>query len=116
MLSDLLTFLLLKPCIGLRLDHLFEESWVNSSDDIDEVLTRRPLSCGKLVVHVSFDLFIVFHLLDQVLHAELIVVRQSYSVDPTALETLLVSSKKLADELTIHLVVLVQVVLASKDA
>ena len=79
--SDLFALLLLESGIGLGLNHLLEKSWINRPNDINEELSGWPLRCCELVVHVLLYLQIILDLLNQVVHAELIVEWQGNSND-----------------------------------
>ena len=58
-------------------------------------------------MEVASDLGIIPHLLDDVVHAKLAIVRKVHSVDLSVLEAGFVSPQKLADELAVHVLVLV---------
>ena len=114
--SNFFALLLLESGIGLGLDHLLEKSRINRPDDINEKLSGWPLRGGELVVHILLHLRIILDLLDQVIHAEFIVEWQGDSNDLVIFEALLVTAEDLTDELTVDLVVLVQVTFTLKKA
>ena len=58
-------------------------------------------------MHVSLDLFIIFDLVYQVFHRELLVVGQFDVVVLVVLEARLLAAPQLSDELVVDLVVLV---------
>ena len=111
MLPYLITCLVIEACLSLRLDHLLEEAGVDSANDVDEVLTRRSLLGGELVVQIAFDLRIVLHLLDESIHVKFTVVRQLDSVDRVVLEVRLLAPQKLTNELTVDILIVVEVTL-----
>ena len=115
MVTYLIAGLLLKSGISLKLYKMLKKTRINSTNDVNEKLSGRPLLGVKLVGHIPFDRRIIFHLFDEVLHVELVVVRKRYSIDLIVLEAGLLITKQLADEQTVHNVVFVHVTLAIKQ-
>ena len=64
-------------------------------------------------MQVALDNCIVFHLFEQVVHLKLLVEWQDHFVDFCILETHLFSTKQLANELAVHVMILVEITLAA---
>ena len=114
-ISNFLASLILKPFISLRLNHFFEEAWVNRGYDVDEELTRWPFLCFKLVVQVTLDLVVVLDLLNQVIHAQLTIEWKHDIIDLVTFEASLLTTQELADEQAINIVVLVQIAFTKNE-
>ena len=91
--SYLLACLFLKPLVCLRLNHLLEETRVNSSNDVDQKLSGGSLLCIKVIMKVPLDIIVILGLFDKVIHAQLTVEGEYNSVDLVVLETTFFPSK-----------------------
>ena len=108
-IPNFLASLVLKPFISLRLNHFFEEAWVNRGYDVDEELTRGPFLSLKLVMQVTLDLVVFLDLLNQVIHAQFTIEWKHDIIDLVTLEASLLTTQELANEQAINIIVLVQI-------
>ena len=58
-------------------------------------------------MHISLDVFIIFHLLEQLVHGQLGVVGQLHTIVLVVLEALLLAHPQLPDELGVDFLVVV---------
>ncbi len=104
---DFLAGLLIESGFFLRLFDLLEVAWINCAHDVEEELSGWLLLGGKLVMHVSLDVFIIFDLLEQLVHGQLGVVGQLHFIVLVVLEALLLAHPQLPDELGVDFLVVV---------
>ena len=100
-----LTCLFIKSSICLTLYKMFKKTGINGINNIKKERSRRSFLGCKLIVHVSFDLRIILHLLNDIVHWELIVAWKLRWFDLTVFEAGLFRTKQLTDENTINFMV-----------
>ena len=89
MITYLIRRLLLESSMCLRFDDLLEEARVDCADDIDQELSRGLFRVNEVIMKVALDLIIILDLLDQIIHLELTIERQSNLSNLIILETCL---------------------------
>ena len=85
------------------LHDLLEVLWVECAEDVEEVLSARTFVVCVIVLEVLHQLHIILHVLPQVLHRELLVVRDVDIVHRLLLHQLLLTAEDLLEEVLVDL-------------